>query len=314
MRYDPVVGGNVPYLSGADIVALVPELHEIANIAVEDFGRLPGPHITAQQLFRLSRRICATVEDPDIAGVVVTHGTDTMEETAYFVDLTVPPTKPVVFTGSMRTSSEPSWDGAANLLDSVTVAASEKACGLGTMMVMSSIVLAASEAEKTHTESFDAFESPRFGPLAFIDDHRPHFFRQPTLREHYDINHVEDRVDLVTCAVGMRPVMLEAVVAANPAGIVLEGTGRGNVPPQLLPALEIAFAQKIPVVIASRSLRGWVLDSYAYPGGGYDLRQRGAILAGPLNAPKARIKLMVLLSYTQDHRVIRQAFEQKFYP
>src|SRR6266540_3034847 len=172
MRFDSTAGGALPMLSGAEILAQVPGLVEVAEVVTTDFSRLPGPHITPVRMLELARSVGAQLDDARVDGMVVTHGTDTLEETAYLLDLVLRSEKPVVFVGAMRNSSEPSWDGPANLRSAIRVAADPGARGLGVLVVMNDQLIAASDATKTHTESVDAFQSRDFGPLGIVDKDR----------------------------------------------------------------------------------------------------------------------------------------------
>lgn len=309
MVYDPVIGGAVPALSGRDILDRVPGLDTIADFEVVDFGRYPGPHMTPRLMMDLSLQVRAALARPEIDGVVVTHGTDTLEETAYLLDLTVSGDKPVVFVGAMRNSSEVGWDGPANLLSAARVAASDAACGMGVMVVMSDTILAAGEATKTHTESLDTFQSPDFGPLGAVDKGAVLMRRAPLNRRYLDTSAVIDPVWLLKMAAGFDSTMIDACLSAGPRGLVIEGLGRGNVPPACMAGIARTVTSGLPVVLASRCLRGRVLDSYGYPGSGKQLRNLGVIFAGYLNGQKARIKLSLALSLTTDLSEIKALFE-----
>jgi L-asparaginase len=162
MGFDPVAGGPVPMLSGAEIIARVPGLEDCAIVEAIDFARLPGPHMTPSRMMQLAQLVKTRLGDESVDGVVVTHGTDTLEETAYLLDLLMPRQKPVVFVGAMRNSSELGWDGPANLRSAVRVAADPAARDLGVVVVMNERVLAAAEATKTHIEALDTFHSRYF--------------------------------------------------------------------------------------------------------------------------------------------------------
>jgi L-asparaginase len=170
MKFDPATGGAVPALSAQEIVGRVPEIRSVDTIEVEDFSRLPGPHVTPEQMWRLARRAASWLERPDVDGLVITHGTDTIEETAYLLDLVLTSDKPVVLVGAMRTISDPSWDGPGNLLAAARVAAAPASRGYGVLVVMDEQILAAREVRKMHTESSGSFGTPEFGPLGVVDD------------------------------------------------------------------------------------------------------------------------------------------------
>src|SRR5690349_14125546 len=165
MRLDPATGAAVPALSGQDILTHVPGLAAIAEVECEDVSQLPGPHVTPEHMWRLARRVAAWLERPDVDGVVVTHGTDTLEETAYFLDIALRTDKPVVLVGAIRTMSEPSWDGPANLVHAVQVAGADASRARGVMVAMNEQILSAREVEKVHTEAAASFQSREFGPV-----------------------------------------------------------------------------------------------------------------------------------------------------
>jgi L-asparaginase len=308
MKYDTAIGAAVPALSGHEILNLVQGVDEVANVEVIEFGRYPGPHMTLPQMMGLASMVRATLERDDVDGVVITHGTDTLEETAYLLDLTTASNKPVTIVGAMRNSSEMGWDGPPNLLSAMRVAAAEGARGLGVMVVMSDTILAASEATKTHTESFDSFQSPDFGPLGVVDRGEVIIRRLSLKRDYLPASEIIEPVFLIKLAAGMDSTLINAAIDASARGLVIEAVGRGNVPPAVMPAIPRALAAGLPVVLVSRCLRGRVSDSYGYEGGGKQLRQLGVIFADFLNGQKARIKLSLALSLTGNPAEIQALF------
>ncbi len=309
MSIDPTMGGAAPALSGEEIVARVEGLSEAAEFDIINFARLPGPHITPAIMLELAQMVEAELSKPNIDGVVITHGTDTLEETAYFLDLVLHSDKPVVFVGAMRNSSELSWDGPANLMAAVRVAAAPEARGLGVVVAMSEKIIAANEVTKTHTESVDTFQSRDYGALGLIDKDRILIARRPTEREHIAVTVVEERVETIKAVSGSDGKFVDFAVQQGVRGIVLEGFGRGNVPPAYLPAIARAVQAGIPVVITSRCPRGRVLDTYAYDGAGKTLTKLGVMLGGVLPSHKARIKLMLALGAGYSIAQIRQSFQ-----
>src|SRR5690349_17274470 len=177
MRHDPTSGGAVPSLSGRDILALAPAIERIADIEIVDFGAHPGPHMTTERMWALRNAIAEQLNRRGVDGIVVTHGTDSLEESAYLAARSLDATKPIVFTGAMRTSSDLGWDGPANLGAAVRVAASETARGCGVLVVMSDRIYTGLDVTKTHTHMLDAFDSPGLGPLGVLDDGRVIFRR-----------------------------------------------------------------------------------------------------------------------------------------
>ena len=309
MRFDPAAGGPVPALSGAEILAQVPGLEEIAELIPSDFARLPGPHMTPARMLELAQCVGEKLADERVDGVVVTHGTDTLEETAYLLDLVLESAKPVVFVGALRNSSELGWDGPANLRSAVRVAAEPSARELGVLVVMNDQLLAAAEATKTHTEAVDTFKSRDFGPLGFVDKDRVFVTRRRTTREHIATARLEERVEIIKLAAGSDGRLLRHALEDGARGLVIEGLGRGNVPVTALAEVERAIRTGIPVVVTSRCPRGRVLDTYAYAGAGKPLKRMGAILGALIPSHKARIKLMLLLGAGCSHEQIRASFE-----
>jgi L-asparaginase len=304
MKLDPSVGAAIPAFGAADIVAQVPELDAVADIEVEDFSRLPGPHVTPDQMWRLAHRVAAWLDRPDLDGVVVTHGTDTIEETAFLLDLLLLSDKPVVLVGAMRTVSDAGWDGPANLLSAVRVAASPEARGQGVLVVMDDDILPAREVRKVHTESSSSFATPEFGPLGQVDAGVVRFRRQPLPRINWRssdgdnglrVARLETRIGLVQVYTGMDDTVVRAFADDDVKGLAVVAFGRGNVPPAIVPALTDAIASGTLVTVSSRCIAGRVSPRYGYEGGGMQLMRAGALLAGDLSGAKARLLQMVAL-------------------
>jgi len=315
MKLDPATGAAVPAMSAADILAQVPGLGDIADIEVEDFSRLPGPHVTPEQMWRLARRAAAWLDRPDIDGVVITHGTDTIEETAYLLDLVLLSTKPVVLVGAMRTVSDVGWDGPANLLAAVRVAASAAAHSQGVLVVMDDHILPAREVRKVHTESSSSFATPEFGPLGHVDGGHVRFSRQTPPRPVWHdesaepglrVARLETRVDLVQTFTGMDDSWIEHSTRRGSRGLAVIAFGRGNVPPSVVGAISRAIGAGQLVTISSRSIAGRVGPRYGYDGGGMQLHKLGAVLAGDLSGAKARLLQMVVLGIDPDVAAARR--------
>jgi len=318
MRRDARTQSAVPALGSADILALVPGLEAIAAIEVEDVTRLPGPHVTPDHMWRLAARTAAWLQRPDVDGLVITHGTDTLEETAYFLDVALISPKPVVLVGAMRTVSEPSWDGPLNLLNAVRVAAAPNSRDRGVLVAMNEQILAAAEVEKVHTEAASSFQAREFGPMGVVDAGdvlytrtSPHIapWRDPQAAPPLRVRGIETRVDLIKAVAGGDGRFIDCSLASGARGLVIEAMGRGNVPPALQAGIGRAIADGLAVVITSRCGTGSVRDRYGYEGGGYELREMGAMFAGRLPGLKARMKLMIALGYSPAPDDIRKIFE-----
>jgi L-asparaginase len=304
MRHDPAVRGAVPALAGKDILDLVPQLNEIADLEVDEFGAYPGPHMTAERMWELRERIEKHLGRPEVEGVVVTHGTDSLEESAYLVERSLASEKTIVFTGAMRTASDLGWDGPANLGAAIRVASSEEAQGLGVLVVMSDRIYAGLDVTKVHTHMLDSFESPGLGPLGVVDDGQVIFRRAiPSPCEIVDAPCLGGPVDIVYAYASADSRLLDAARKEG-RGIVIAAMGRGNVPPAMVPGIERWLGENKPVVVASRALRGRVGPTYGYPGGGRRLHDLGVILAGSRRPQQARIDLMLALGAGIEARAL----------
>lgn len=313
MKNDKSMNAAVPAMTGEDILKMTPGIETIADIHYLDFSMIPGPHMTPAKMMELSKLIKHKLEYEDYDGAVVTHGTDSLEETAYLVDLTSNVEKPIVFVGAMKSASELGWDGPVNLIDAVYTAACSESWGRGVLVVMNNEVHSASQVTKTNTHTLDTFKSVDFGPIGFIDDNKVHYYQSYTKRQYIAVDTVDSKVDLIKCACGMDDRLLKYCVDSGAHGIVIEGMGRGNIPPEMVKGVEYALNKDIPVILVSRCHRGKVLDSYGYAGAGRDLTQKGVILGDNLPGQKARIKLMVALSHTRNIKDIKDIFERNYY-
>ena len=301
--------GAVPARSGGEILARAPSVSREVDVEIEDFDQLPGPHWTPGRMLELARHLDARLAGDRFAGAVVTHGTDTIEETAYLLDLVLQTSRPVVLTGAMKTADHPSWDGPANLLAAVRCASSAEAVGVGVLVVMDDAVHAAAGVTKLHTDAFGAFASPRSGPIGDVDTDGLRIARRPR-RERIATERVAADVALVAAAAGIDARPIRRALEDGAQGIVIEALGRGNVPPDMVRAIRDAIAAGVPVIVASRCLRGRTAPRYGYEGGGVTLEREGAIFAGDLSAVQARIKLMVLLGSGADRQGVRDAFSR----
>lgn len=306
---DEGFGGVVPSLSGGQILAHISDLQSIAQVVVHEYGTFPGPHITPARMLELSGIVQEYLADPKVHGVIVTHGTDTLEETAYFLDNTVTSTKPVAVIGAMRNSSEPDWDGPRNLRDALLFCSHPSARGLGTCVILGGVILAASEATKTDTEDVATFDSLNFGPIGHINNRHILVHRKPLHRDSYIVERIPEFVPLLKCYAGMDERLINAAVGLGAQGMVIEAFGVGNVTPPVFYALAGVMELGIPVVLTSRCPIGRVEQVYAYEGAGKHLHAAGVVFADYLNGPKARIKLMCALGAGLNMVQLRQSFE-----
>jgi len=291
----------------------VTNIDKIASTRVINFAEIPGPHMTPQKLMELKSLVEDLLADPQIKGVVITHGTDSLEETAYFLDLTIESKKPVIVVGAMRNSSELGYDGPSNLAAAVCTAISEKAKNKGVLVVLNTEVNSALEVTKTNTLSLGTFKSLMYGPLGIIDNDTLILHRDIVKRQHIKTDVIEEKVALFKSAIGMDSTLIKYCADSGYKGMVIEAMGRGNIPPFMLEGVQYALDKNIAVVIVSRCPSGRVLDTYGYEGAGNALRKMGCIFGGELNGPKARIKLMLALGKTDDICEIRELFEKDEY-
>jgi len=291
MRVDPVAGGNVPALSGADILARTPGLDAIAAVEPIDLGRTPASHFTFDGLFEIADTIRSAQADPAIDGVVLVQGTDVIEETAFFWDLVLSGEAPVVVTGAMRSASEPDDDGPANLRDAVRCAMDPQLRGEGVVVVLAGSIDAADDVTKTHATALDTFRSLNDGQLGRVGPDGVRVSRRRGPRRLVAATSAAAQVRLITAHVAMDGSLLDAAVSAGSDGLVIEATGAGNTTGSLLDAAIRAMGQGIPVVLTTRCPAGAAGAGYAFRGGGATWVRAGAMLAGTLTGPKARIAL-----------------------
>ena len=300
MQHDPSLGGATPKMGAADFAAaLPPGLLGHVELESDEIVNLPSSHFTLDILWQIRQAVVAAVAHPEIDGVVITHGTDVLEETASLLDLTVDSPKPVVLTGAMRTATQVGYEGFANLAAAVRVAASPKARDMGTLVVLNDEIHAARFVTKMHTLGVNTFQSPAWGPLGRVEGDRAYIGSRVT-RRHIHCPALETRVELFKLTVGAEPTALQDALARGVRGAVIEALGGGRIPPWWFPTIKRAAAENVTIVAASRCPSGRVWDAYGYPGAVRDAVAAGCLLAEGLNGQKARIKLMVVLGATQE--------------
>jgi L-asparaginase len=311
MKVDPRINAAIPAFSSQEIMSMVTNIEKYADIETINFSKLPGPHMTPDLMLELSNTIKNILKREDIDGVIVTHGTDTLEETAFFLELNIKSEKPIIVLGAMRNGSELGYDGPSNLSAGICTAISEESKGKGVLVVMNNEVNAATEVTKTNTLSLDTFKSPEFGPLGIVDNDEVLYYREKKSHDHIlNIDKLESKVGLIKCGAGIDSDIIEFYINTGYKGLVIEAMGRGNVPPSMLDGIKRAISKNIPVIIVSRCPTGRVLDTYGYLGAGKMLRDIGAIFGFNLPGQKARIKLMLALSMTKDINKIKDIFEK----
>lgn len=310
----PGEDGATPSKAGEELIAAVPEIESYADIEVLEVVQTPSFDMDTESLAAIAERTRTAVDDGDGAdGVVITHGTDTMEESAYYLDLVLDLAAPVVFTGAQRRSDEVSADGPSNLLTAVRAASHERIRGAGGVYIAFDEELhAARDVTKRHTSALSAFVSPETCPIARFTRESVRIHREPGSRSaSIEATTTSADVGMVTSGVGVGAQRLNNAVGTDVDGIVVEGTGLGNTTSALGDAIGEVLGAGVPVVITSRCLSGTVAPVYGTPGGGETLRSYGVIDGGNLPAHKARLKLMLLIEErgTDDLDALREAFE-----
>jgi L-asparaginase len=299
MHRDAAAGGNVPTHGGAQLVEMAPALREVGPIRIEDWARVPACHLGPDRLWALRERVRAIQAgggvEPAPDGIVVTHGTDVLEETAYLLARTLDPTVPVVVTGAMRTSSEAGWDGPRNLVDAARVAVAPESRGRGTLVAFAGKIFAGQEAVKVHTVDPDAFDAPHGAPVGSIGARGVEFTGAVVPASRVALQQLTARVAVVPAVVGDDGTMLD-LARPHHDGCVLVAFGSGNSPPGLVPAVRRWLRAGKPIVLASRCLFGAVAPLYAFEGGGARLVDMGVIPAGPRTPSQARMELAIALS------------------
>ncbi|HEX2072746.1 MAG TPA: asparaginase [Geodermatophilus sp.] len=296
----PGVDGRVVAADSGDALLRSVAPVDGVDVLVEDVFRLGGYRLTLDDVRELARRVRDAAADAD--GVVVTHGTDTMEETAYFLDLVHAGPRPVVLTGAQRNAEVADTDGPRNLHDALRVAATPAAGDLGVVITMAGRILPARRATKVHTLALDAFAAPEGGPLGYVDPDGVRVLAAPRRAPAFDLDDLAGplpRVDVVPLYLGADGTFLRASREAGARGIVLDAFGAGNVTPDVLAETERALSDGLVVLVASRCHAGPVSPLYG-AGGGADLAAAGAVMAGDLRAPKARLLLTVALATSGD--------------
>jgi L-asparaginase len=301
-RVDPATGAAFPVMHASELLDSIPDLTKHAQVRMKEFALVPSFDMTPGIVARLAGDIRDIFSSAEVDGVVVTHGTDTMEESAFALDLLLDCPGPVVVTGAMRNASQPGSDGPRNLLSAVRTAASPAMRGIGVAVVMNDQVHAPRYVTKTHTTATDTMVSPGVGPLGTVDDGGVWLRWVPRRLDRMPDVEPEPRVYLIKMAAGMDDLLLRAVLKAGARGLVVEGSGAGHMPGNWKPALEDLLAASVPVVLTSRCGRGRVVPIYSGDLGGVTLRQMGVIPAGDLTGIKARVALMFALGagWTND--------------
>lgn len=311
MTPDAAAGGAVPTLTGEALVAAVPELREIANLRVLPLVNIDSRQMTPELWLRQARLVGETLDNPAVAGVVITHGTDTMEESAYFLDRTLRSDKPVVLTGAQRDATARDADGPRNLLNAVRQVVDRDARGRGVTITFNGCIYAARPVTKSHASNVAAFDDGNRGLVGEIDDLGVRWFNRPERAEPYPLPAQLPKVELVYCYPGADGALIDCAAAGGAQGVVVAGYGIGNVNDELYAAIERARRRGVHVVLTTRVREGRVYPVYGGAGGGASLRQLGVVFGSDLLPWKARIELMLARTVTDEVAEIQRRFDEQ---
>ena len=259
-----------------------------------DFFNLPSPHIKPKHMLALYHKIKEEADNYD--GVVITHGTDTLEETAYFLDTMKIPNMPIVLTGAMRSSNELGSDGVYNYLSALRVASDDKSADKGVLVVMNDEIHAAKYVTKTHTTNVGTFQTPTHGPLGLVMKQEILYFKTAEPRVRFDLDCIQGLVPIISAYAGMTDELIDMLDLEHLDGLVIQAFGAGNVPKETAQKLETLLQKGIPVALVSRCFNGIAEPVYAYQGGGVQLQESGVLFVKELNAQKARLKLLIAIN------------------
>jgi L-asparaginase len=298
--------GVVPSNELVEFLHSFSSLNKIADIEIFPFSNIPSPHMTPLMMFELAKFVDTAAKSYD--GTVITHGSDTLEETAFMLDLVLTTRTPIVFTAAMRCGDDIGLDGPRNIVGAVRVAAHSNSIDRGVLVVMNDEIHTARDVVKVDTGRLNSFESPGYGAIGYVDTDDIVYHRQILFRESVWTNKIVTAVDLIKATAGMDGKYIDTSVSSGSHGIVIEAFGRGNLNTLVVPSIQRAIDSGLVIVIVSRTHTGRVLPEYGYAGGCKELYEMGAILGGDLKGPKARIKLMCLLGKYENVDLVKKFF------
>jgi len=302
--------GAVSTTTKHPLTGVLNHVKEYADVEETIIFSLPSPQITPEHMIKIKNKINKSIDSYD--GIVITHGTDTLEETAYFLNLVVDTKKPIIVTGAMRSYNEVGSDALYNIISSVRVAASSDANDKGVLVVMNDEIHPANNVTKTSTSNIATFQSPQYGPIGIITKEKVLFHHSLISGKTFSVKNMDKKVYLLTAVAGMDGTIIQAIRNLKPDGLVIEGLGQGNLPKNTLSELKQLIDASTPVVLVSRCYQGIVQPIYEYEGGGRQLKEMGVIFTNGLTGPKARLKLMVALENTNNMQQLRYIFEKEF--
>ena len=296
MKIDPVKQAPVPAISGEDLLATVPDVAKYATIRVNSVSNVPSDYMDPPRWVELTKVVQEALDRPEVSGVIVSHGTDTLEETAFWLDLTVKSDKPVTLIGAQRNASASDFDGPRNLLNAVRISVDEQSKNKGVMLAMNNQINSARYVRKTHTANVETFNSGDFGFLGEVYPDRVMFANSPVRRQHIALTTNEmPQVEIFPMYGGAEGTALRSAVDRGVKGVVVQALGMGNMNVSMFEGVKYAISKQVPVVISTRVYNGRVLPNYGFEGGGKTVADAGAVMADDLSPQKARILLMLSL-------------------
>ena len=282
-------------LDGKAILSMC-QLQDDIEIELIDLFQIPSMHMTFDHLNRLNHTIKELFKDKELSGIVVTHGTDSLEETAYFLELTTNDNRPIIVTGSQKSPDDTGTDVYSNLRNSILVASSERAANIGTCVVFNEKIFHSKYVKKIHSSNINGFGSIGYGMLGYIDNNEVIIYQKPAIREYYETQEDYPTVEIVYSYLGAQPTTLDLLLETDIEGIVIVGAGRGQVSPHMTGSIEKMCKKGIKVVLTTSTEEGRVFPTYDYYGSANNLQKMGVLMGEDYDAKKARIKLMLMLA------------------
>ena len=311
-KIDPDSGGAVPSLSGEELIKSVPELGKFADLVVYPVVNIDSRDMDFQVYKKLAYKLMKLNNDPNIDGLLILHGTDTMEETAFFLNQIILTKKPMAITGAMRTASEKDADGPRNLISALRVILSKYANNGNIMVVMNGNIINGLAVSKVDSSNVDAFNGGKHGVLGIVDEYHVIWYNKPISVGTFEFPEIFPKIDIILAYPGADGSLIKAAVRNGARGIVIVGYGAGNVSKRLFRTIRsvLKSTHEVTFLIQSRSPEGNVLPVYAGEGGAVDLQKMGVILGGPISPTKSRILLMLCLSNNYPHSEIHRVFQK----
>ncbi len=304
---DALSGKVSPALTGVQMLERLTALKGHFDMEINEIFNMPGSDLTLKEGLALAVSLRAAQQRDDIDGIVVLQGTDTMDEIPFFINVTVECRKPVVFTGSMKSTHDLYSDALGNVFGAATVASDPQSVGRGVLVYFNETIFSAEDVNKYHSSRIDAFRSP-LGPLGSIVEDRVRYYRSNVQRTVYPAESVDYKVPIIKCYAGIETEIFNFLAESGSRGIVIEGYGTGNIPWYLSDPVKKAVENGIYVIVTTRCVDGESYACYDYVGGGVQMERFGVILSGELNAIKSRILLIAMLATGKTREEIRSAF------